>query len=168
MIMEYACWRECAADLVGYRCGNFVGRGVCGSMFVCSCETMGAFACLVWLSSAGVVVSGALGGMVAMGTLGGSAAVGTLGGVTVCMGTLGGVELILLKSSASLLTAAIVSLETSWNGAGGGGFCRFFARLTATVMMRSFCLRAGVLHFVGNNYAVSDLRSLPVSVTYTL
>jgi hypothetical protein len=137
-------------------------------MFVCSCDTMGTFDCLVWLSSAGAVVSGTLGGVVAMGTLGGSSAVGTLGGVTVCMGTLGGVALILLKSSASLLTAAIVSLETSWNGTEGGGICRIFVRLTAAMMIRSFCVSAGVLHFVGNNSTVSDMRSLPVYVTYTL
>jgi hypothetical protein len=73
---------------------------------------MGTFACIVWLISAGAVVSGTLGGVVAMGTLGCLVAVGTLGGVTVCMGTFGGVALILLKSSVSLLTAAIVSLET--------------------------------------------------------
>jgi hypothetical protein len=167
-MMEYACWRERRAVLVGYRCGNCVGRVVCGSMFVCSCDTMGTFASLVWLSSSGAVVSGTLGGVVDMGTLGGSAAVGTLGGVTVCMGTLGGVALILLKSSANLLTAAIVSLETSWNGAGGGGLCRMFVRLTAAMVMRYFCVSAGVLHFVGNNSTLSYTRSLPVSVTYTL
>jgi hypothetical protein len=144
-----------------------VGRCVCGSMFIFSCDTMGMFASLVWLSSAGAVVSGTLGGVVAMDTLGGSAVVVTLGGVTVCMGTHGGVELILLKSSASLMTAAIVSLETSWNGAGGGGLCRIFGSLTAAMMMRSFCVSASVLHFVGKNSTVSDIRSLPVSVTYT-
>jgi hypothetical protein len=151
-MMEHACWREREAVLVGYRCGHCVGRGVYGSMFVCSCDTMGTFACLVWLRSAGAVV---------IDTLGGSVAVGTLGGVTVCVGTLGGVALILLKSSVSLLTAVIVSLETSWNGAGGGELCRIFVRFTAAMMMRSFCVSAGVLHFVGNNSTVSDMCSLP-------
>jgi hypothetical protein len=138
LMMEYACWREHAAVLVGYRCGNFLGRGVCGSMFFCSCDTMETFASLVWLGSAGAVVSGTLGGVMAMGTLGGSAVVGTLGGVTVCMVTIGGVAIILLKSSASLLTADIVPLETLWNGAGGDGLCRIFVRLNAAMMMRSF------------------------------
>jgi hypothetical protein len=168
MMMEYACWRERAEVLVGYWCGNCVGRGVCWSMFVCYCDTMGTFACLVWLSSSGAVVSGTLGGVVAMGTLGGSTAVGTLGGVIVCMVTLGGVALILLKSSTSLLTAAIMSLETLRNGAGCCGLCRIFFRLTASMMMRSFCVSAGVLHFVGKNSTVSDMRSLTVYVTYTL
>jgi hypothetical protein len=72
------------------------------------------------------VVIGTLIGVVSMGNLGGSTAVGTLLGVTVCVGTLVGVALILMKSSASLLTAAIVSLETFWNGAGGGGIFRIF------------------------------------------
>jgi hypothetical protein len=129
---------------------------------------MGTFASLVWLGSAGAVVISTIGGVVAMDTLGGSAAVGTLGGVTVCMGTLGGVALILLKSSASFLTAVIVSLETSWNRTGGGGLCRIFVRFTAAMTMRSLCVSVGVLHFVGNNHTVYDMRSLPVSVTYTL
>jgi hypothetical protein len=129
---------------------------------------MGTFASLVWLSSAGAMVIGTIGGVVAMGTLGGLVAVGTFGGVAVCVGTLGGVALILLKSSASLLMAAIVSLEILWNGAGGGGLCRIFVRFTAAMRMRSFCVSAGVLHFVGNNSIVSDMRSLPVSVMYTL
>jgi hypothetical protein len=137
-------------------------------MFVCSCDTMGTFASLVWVGSAGAVVISTLGGVVAMGTIGGSATVGTLGGVTVCVGYLGGVALILLKSSSRLLMAAMVSLETSWNGAGGDGLCRIFVRLTAAMMMRSFCVSAGVLHFVGKNSTVSDMRSLPVSDMYTL
>jgi hypothetical protein len=137
-------------------------------MFDFSCDTMGTFSSLVWLNSAGAVVSGTLGGVMAIGTLGGSAEVGTLGGVTVCMGTLGGVVLILLKSSASFLTAAVVSLETSCSGAGGGGLYRFFVRFTAVMMMRSFFVSAGVLHCVRNSSTVSDMRSLPVSVMYTL
>jgi hypothetical protein len=145
-----------------------VGRGVCRFMFVFPCDTMGMFASLVWLNSSGEVVSGTLGGVLAMGTLRGSAAVGTLGGVTVCVDTLGGVALILLQSCASFMTAAIMLLETSWNGAGDGGLCRIFVRFTAVMIMRSFCVSAGVLHFVGNNSTVSDMRSLPVSFTYTL
>jgi hypothetical protein len=34
--------------------------------------------------------------------------------------------------------------------------------------MRSLCVSAGVLHFVGNNSTVSHMRSLPVSATYAL
>jgi hypothetical protein len=101
-------------------------------MCVCSCDTMGTFASLVWLSSTGAVVSGTLAGVVDMGTLGGVAEVGTLGGVTVCMGNLGGVALILLKSSASLLTAAIVALW-HWRHRGMGqdvvGFVGFLSGL---------------------------------------
>jgi hypothetical protein len=83
--------------------------------------------------------------------------VGTLGGVAACVATLdGGVivvwsggSIILLNIYASLLTAAIVSLETSWNGAGGGGFCMEFVRFVAAMMIRSFWVSAGVLHLVG-------------------
>jgi hypothetical protein len=152
----------------GDRCGKCVGRDAYESIFVCSCDTMGTFASLVWLGSAGVVVIGTLGGVLDMGTLGGSAVVGNIGGVTVYVGTLGGVALILLKSSGSLLTVAIASLETLWNGAGGGEICWSFFRFNAGMTMRYFCVSAGVLHFVGNNSTVSDMRSLPVSITYTL
>jgi hypothetical protein len=47
----------------------------------------------------------------------------------------------------------------------GGGFCRTFVRFVAVITIRSVWVSARVLNFVGNNSTVSDILSLPVSVT---
>jgi hypothetical protein len=78
-----------------------------------------------------------------VGTLLCGAALGTLGGLTVYMGIIGGGVLIgavggvvmRLNISDSLVMAAIVSLETSWKGGGGGGLCSIFIRFVAAMKM---------------------------------
>jgi hypothetical protein len=161
-MMEYACQREHAVVLVGYRRGNCSDMGACGSGS--SCEMMDGV--------------GTLGGScsVTADTLGGGAAVGTLVGAIDYVGTLGGGVLIgvvggavmRLDISASLVMADIVLLETLWKGAGGGRLCRIIFRFIAAMVMRYVWVSVGVSHFIGNNSTLSDIHSLPVSVTYTL
>jgi hypothetical protein len=104
-MMKYACRRERAVVLVGYRCGNRSGLGACGSSS--SFAMMG-----------GICTLGGS-GLVTVGKFGGGAPVVTLVGSTVCVGTLGGAVIIVvvggaviqLNISASLAIAAVVSNE---------------------------------------------------------
>jgi hypothetical protein len=56
------------------------------------------------------------------------------------------------------------AMERGWRG----GLCRILLRFIAAMMMRSIWVSSGVLHFIGEKNTVSDIHSLPVSVTYTV